>query len=488
MVLKNEKAHIILMALVIMLVLSIIGATLIFTSGLESKMSSSDKRIKQAILAADSGLELAREMIIEKLSNQIPINTLKNDMLNCEFVMGNGLRAIISDIDISEFYNEGKIKITSEGSYLETTKSITATLQFNNLPASPIKANKLKIAGRYNEYIDQVNTFFDKDEDNPGWVIKTYNKPWGRVVVNGGIECNSIVNAENNSAYFNTKLAQDMIDIMWPKSPLVSPNPDRPPHILNSEDFFTANQQNYGIAFEFTKKEVEAFYKLAVNDKENWTIWEPGTFDFADISKPFNYIKSSLDDSKGESLATDKVEVLVKSDFGIIIGDYFKLVFKMDKPQLPAWGGEGKIILIASNDNIEFALDASAASADYGIDLSDVTFYLLTSNNIRLINNYTLAGKQVFNRRYRYNVYALAGGDIDLNSSIEDVNISGALHARQNLTIDISDTANDPDNLHNHANQALVSINGQNNKSIIDNFPLHWSLLGEGKIVEYVGE
>ncbi len=488
MVVKNENGHIILMALVIMLVLSIIGATLIFTSGLESKMSSNDKRIKQAILAADSGLELAREMIIEKLNNQIPINTLKNDMLNCEFVMGNDARTIIKNIDISEFQNEGKIKITSEGSYQEATKSITATLQFNNLPSLPIKADKLKIAGRYNEYIDEVNTFFDKDEDNPGWVIKTYHKPWGMVVVNGDMECRSVINAENNSAYFNTKLAQDIIDGMWPKSPLISPNPDRPAHILNSEDFFTANRQNNDIPLKFTKKDVEAFYKLAITDTENWTIWEPGTFDFADISKPFNYIKSSLDDSKGESLATDKVEVLVKSDFGIIIGDYFKLVFKIDKPKLPAWDGESKIILIVSNDKIEFSIDGSAASADYGIDLSDVTFYLLTSNNIELINNYTLAGNDFFNKKYRYNVYALAGGDIDLNSSVENVIINGSLQARRNLTIDISDRANDPNNLNNHANQALVNINGQNNKSIIDNFPLHWSLLGGGKVVEYVGE
>ena len=50
------------------------------------------------------------------------------------------------------------------------------------------------------------------------------------------------------------------------------------------------------------------FMKLAQNDPEQWQIWDKGTFSFDKVKKPFNYIKSDLDDSDLNTPSNDRVE------------------------------------------------------------------------------------------------------------------------------------------------------------------------------------
>ncbi|HZK44487.1 MAG TPA: pilus assembly PilX N-terminal domain-containing protein [Syntrophomonadaceae bacterium] len=457
MIIRNEKGNLMLMALMIFLIISIMGTSLLAVAEMENKISFNDRNAKKALLAADSGLEIARNIIIKKLidENELSFADIKSALEGTFTIEEPNLKASIKVKDSTDFNTTGEIELSSTGKYGRTEKTIVATFKFNNMPSEAIRTDKLKVAGRYNEKIDEGLTF--KDEDG-AWIIKTYHKPWGQVEITGApVAYNTIVTNENNSDYFNTSLADIEIDEMLPHAL----PPDRPPHILNSNDFLNASSVNTNISTpNFTTKDVGHFYKLAEADPKYWSIWDENTFDFSQVDKPFNFIKGN---------STDKLKLKIHNNFWA----------NMKKWLGPYWqeGSDSKIVIVSEAElNVELNGE--------GIDLSDGYLYLLSSNNINFDFMYELQNGEIErNAQHKLKTYALSGANLNLNIFIDHLYIDGSLLASKDLTIDISDLGIDWGKI----NDAYTSvyINGEDNKSLIENFPFRWSFLGVGKTVEY---
>lgn len=528
MVIKNEKGNLMLMVLLVFLAISIMGTSLIAAAGMENKMVINDKRSKQALLAADAGLEIARSVIIDKLKTNSSINEVKNVLQGYEKNLGTNLTTTIEKVDFDKFNSEGEVTITSVGTYQGISKKVTATLKFENMPSEPIRADTLRVAGRYYEEINTNQTScglecnYNCQEFSEGWgkeliydgiifdihryIAHFTNSPRGKVEVkNGDVAYNHLVTDQNHVQFYGSEFpshyftgprsiearAADLASKWLSWTGLIGAT--RAEQIFHSGDFLRAEAVETNIiAPNFTKEDVAHFHELAKADPEQWDIWEQGTFRLDRVKKPFNYIESNLDNSNKSTPSNDKVQIKVNINFWTEFVDWLNFIFRIRPPQVPYWQGDEKVIVIVSNDNLEVIIDGKQNGKQ--IDLSNSALYLLSSSNINFINKYNIAGIDFLNTEHRLNVYALAGENLTVDSNIKNLHIEGSLQANNILTINMLGESLDLSQSFyeffalTEDNRFNILIDGEHNKSLIDNFPFRWSFLGVGKTINYKQE
>lgn len=528
MLLKDEKGNLMLMALLVFLALSIMGTTLIATAGMENKMVINDHRTKQALLAADAGVEIARDVIIEKFRTNTSVNEIKSLLEGYEKEIESNLTTTIEEINIEKFNSHGEITITARGQYEGIAKKAIVTLKFENMPSEPIRADTLRVAGRYYEELNKHLTSCGPEcnynciDISNGWgrelvydgvFIDIYryiahftNSPRGQVEVkNGTVAYNNLITSQNHRQYFGNDFPDDYFTspqsiedkavdlatrwLSWTGLIGVSREEKR----FHSLDFLRAEAVETNIVVpSFTKEDVARFYKLAQNDPEQWQIWDKGTFSFDKVKKPFNYIKSDLDDSDLNTPSNDRVEIKVNINFWTRFIDWLRFIFNINPPQVPYWQGDEKVIVIVSNDNLEVTIDGKASGER--IDLSNSALYLLSSSNIHFINKYNIAGIDFLNTEHKLKIYALAGKNLTIDSNIKHLNINGSLQANNILSINmLGDSLSVSQSFYeffdsNENNRFSILVDGKDNEKLIDDFPFRWSYLGVGKIIDYKQE
>ncbi len=458
MILQNEKGNLMLMALMVFLVVSIMGTTLLTVAGLENKMVNNDNKTKQALLAADAGLEIARDVIIEKLKAKTPTNDIKALLQGYEGNIGTNLTTVIEKVDMDEFNSDGEITVTARGSYQDTSKKVTVTFKFENMPSEPIRADTLRVAGHYEEQIVQ-----ERFRWLPlGWELQTGYVPRGEVIVSGGPAAynNIITNETVSSNHFTERIDLYIARTLLGWTGLVDIK--RPPRVLNSQDFLTvASTAGSNTSTSFTYEDVEHFYELAQADPENWTVWNRNSFDFSRVDKPFNFVQAN---------PVDMVNIEVRDNF------WTRLSGRADPYR------HGKNVVIVSNGVLNLKLNGDR------IDLTEGSLYLLSPSGINVDNRYGLFNSENItfqNTNHSLTAYALTGQNLTLNSRIKNLYINGSLQARENLNIEIERATINWDISGYHGK---VYLRGENNDTLIDNFPFRWSFLGVGKTIHYKQE
>ncbi|NLJ72701.1 MAG: hypothetical protein GX333_06785 [Syntrophomonadaceae bacterium] len=490
--LKGEQGNLILMTIIILAVVSILGISLVTLASLENLMVVNVNKNKQAYLAADAGIEIARDIIINKLKTNTPIDKIKEDIMENfqnELEIGENLTTKIIALDIDKYNSDEEIEITALGRYLDNEKKVAAILKFTNLPINPIKTNNFKAAGRYNEKIDYNNTYFIEEEE--GWVIKSYYEPWGKVITSDGdILYKNIVTNEPDSKYFNTELAEIAIAQMTPLTPKNEPNPDRPPHLLNSQDFLNTGYESEFCLPSLSKSDVAYFYQIALLDKDNWDIWDEkykkgnkGKFSLDKVEKPYNYIVSDLDDISVNDIPSKKnINITIKNEFRQKFLNWQHFFLGIKTPAVTYAPDDEKVLLIVTNDNLHLEIENQLDSML--LDLSAITLYLLSSGNINFTHSYNSLNQANTSTEQKLKVYALAGQSLALDSNINNLIINGSLQSPKDLTIDIDDSVLIKDEV-NDLEDFIVNISTKNNYTLVDNFPFRWSFLGIGRIIDY---
>lgn len=489
--LKGEQGNLILMTIIILAVVSILGISLVTLASLENLMVVNVNKNKQAYLAADAGIEIARDIIINQLKTNTPIDKIKEDIMKNfqnEVNIGDNLTTKIIALDIDKYNSNEEIEITALGRYQDNEKKVTAILKFTNLPINPIKTDNIKVAGRYNEKIDYNNSYFIEEE---GWVIKTHYETWGKVITSDGdILYKNIVTNEQDSKYFNTELAEIAIAQMTPLASKNEPNPDRPPHLLNSQDFINTGYESEFCLPSLSKKDVAYFYQIALLDKDNWDIWDEnnkkgnrGKFAFDKVEKPYNYIVSDLDDISVNNIPSKKdINIIIKNEFWQKFFNWQHFFLGIKTPSATYLPDDEKILLIVTNDNLYLEIENQLDSML--VDLSAITLYLLSSSNINFTSSHNSLNQANTSSEQKLKVYALAGHSITLNSNIKHLIINGSLQAQKNLTVDIDDSVLIEDEV-NDLGDFIVNISTKNNHVLVDNFPFRWSFLGIGRVIDY---
>lgn len=150
----QQKGSAIIMALFMFMIISLIGAALLSVAAVEKKVVISQNRVEMLNQAADSGVQMARKVIMNYLAAGQDIPAFN------DFYLENGLRVEMS-CDLSGLEKNGVIKITSRA-YMQdldgkvmASKGVRADLWVDCLPDQVVKARTLKVAGRYYSVLSQ---------------------------------------------------------------------------------------------------------------------------------------------------------------------------------------------------------------------------------------------------------------------------------------------------------------------------------------------
>lgn len=150
----SQRGSAMLAALMVFLILSVLGAAIISVAGMEAKMAVNDTRAEQARQAADAGIHVGRDMILnymlagESLPSGCP-----------DVIVGNNA---ITTLAFSSIDSNGVVTITSKGQVLSDsgqvlgTKTVEAEICTNYLPSNPIHTNSFSASGKYVANVSEI--------------------------------------------------------------------------------------------------------------------------------------------------------------------------------------------------------------------------------------------------------------------------------------------------------------------------------------------
>jgi len=145
----TQEGSTIVITLFVFLIVSILGSALLNTAILNTKIALYDSRCEKARQAADAGIYVARDIIMNCLGAG---KTLPDTIP--EINLGNDAAADVA-IDDSDFYTRGVVTITSTGKITDANGNMTskktavAEIKINTVPYSAIKAHSFRVAGKY---------------------------------------------------------------------------------------------------------------------------------------------------------------------------------------------------------------------------------------------------------------------------------------------------------------------------------------------------
>lgn len=148
----STRGSAIVMALLIFLIISVLAVSVISVAAMENKISLYDANKEQARMAADAGVEVARNVILNYLGAGKTVADAGN-ALNTELDLGNGGFARVT-LDNSEYESKGIIKITSRGKLQKSGEELAhrtaeAKMLINVIPNAAVHTNEFAVYGKY---------------------------------------------------------------------------------------------------------------------------------------------------------------------------------------------------------------------------------------------------------------------------------------------------------------------------------------------------
>ncbi|KUG05043.1 hypothetical protein ASZ90_017532 [hydrocarbon metagenome] len=143
----QSKGSAVIVAMFVLMVICLIGAAVLCAAMVERKVVISQNRMELLRQAADGGIQVARNIIMNYMAAGQAIPAID------DLYLENGLRVAIS-CDMNSINDNGVISVTSRA-YMEddygitATKAVRAELLIGCLPDCVIRASTLKLAGRY---------------------------------------------------------------------------------------------------------------------------------------------------------------------------------------------------------------------------------------------------------------------------------------------------------------------------------------------------
>ncbi len=168
-----------LVALMVLFILSIMATMVITAASMENRISLHDSRAEQARQAADAGVTVARDVIMNYImAGNSPTDIVKSTLT---LTLEDGVKAEIIDISAIDAAT-GVITIKSKGTVVKSgkilaTKIAEAGLRVNGLPNTPIRTDTLKVMGKYFASVSpkQADTLVGDLLNIQDWDVKTYN-------------------------------------------------------------------------------------------------------------------------------------------------------------------------------------------------------------------------------------------------------------------------------------------------------------------------
>lgn len=162
-ILKSEQGSAMLLALMVFLVLTVIGTSIMTVAAMEHRIACFDTSMQLAQQAADSGIELARDTILQGFIDNKSLAEIETEVKGLSSTLPNGANVYIIDpdnpvdgVDFTNFNTEGEIKLSATGKYGKSKRTVSVILSFTTMPNKAIHTDQLKVLGKYYLESDKV--------------------------------------------------------------------------------------------------------------------------------------------------------------------------------------------------------------------------------------------------------------------------------------------------------------------------------------------
>jgi hypothetical protein len=170
-VISSERGYVMLMALIVLLVLSILGAAIIQIGGLESKTSHYDYLSHQAQQGLDAGVEWT----MEKIYQELKLAQYADDVsLPATLSFGNPTAITVGTNDcVITIGAISRIEQTSQVGENSCTYQFTSTGTFGNATRTATLQVKYIFTGGYTKIVNNKEVFVERTDFGRG-NIKSY--------------------------------------------------------------------------------------------------------------------------------------------------------------------------------------------------------------------------------------------------------------------------------------------------------------------------
>ncbi len=212
----QQRGSAVIVALFVLMVICLMGTAILTAAAVERKVVVSQNRVEMLRQAADAGVQVSRNIIMNYLAAGQAIPAIDDIYLE------NGCRVEIT-CDLSSIDEDGVISVTSRA-YMEdadgsvmASKAARADLLVDCLPSCVVRASTLELAGRYypavsGKEIDELgNQDWDVNNTEPG-LAGDPDQPWF-YPLNGPSYNNFNEEYQINHPYFELSTQQ------WPGIP-----------------------------------------------------------------------------------------------------------------------------------------------------------------------------------------------------------------------------------------------------------------------------
>ena len=486
----SQQGNAMLAVLMVFLVLSVLGAAVLSMAGLEAKMAINDTRTEQARQAADAGVQVARDIVMNNLIAGLSIPAIPQIRLS---------PVSSATVSVNPPDSKGIVTITSEGKItgangqILALKTARAEMLVNSLPNYPVITDRLKAMGKYYMAIDWDWT----------WPINMapYYVPQGKVNVvdEDGHPARVAKNDWDNDI---TETEKDQL--FYPIDDLLSDLLNLPEKIFHSEDFLgkyiPVNNPNLP---GFGPEELQRYREIALSNPDEWQYIDASDSRILTRVSGTTY-KLIVDQVEKANLFIDWDKDIafdnVPDDFRVIVD--FTTITHNTGPDWISWEWLRRTIATLHNtagtwfnrlsNEYDHIVIASPASLEVGYDSTvfemanpDMGIFLLSMHDVDLtvdpkyfngISRFMPEG-EVVNREV--SLYSLAGDNINITSTPRDITYKGVMHAGKSITMKIDYY----DDVKITSMNKIVNIVQQ--PSIINQFHEPWAYIGVGPIVSY---
>jgi Tfp pilus assembly protein PilX len=144
----SQRGSAMLAALIIFLVLSVLGAATLSVVAMEARIAANDTRAEQARQAADAGIQLGRDILLNYMSSSQTVPTRFSVNINSANI------AEVT-IDTDRLDSQRMATITSRGTSVNAagktlaSKTARAEVNMNIFPNVPVQTDTLSVVGKY---------------------------------------------------------------------------------------------------------------------------------------------------------------------------------------------------------------------------------------------------------------------------------------------------------------------------------------------------
>jgi hypothetical protein len=538
----SQQGNAMLAVLMVFLVLSVLGAAVLSMAGLEAKMAINDTRTEQARQAADAGVQVARDIVMNNLIAglsipaipQIHLSPVSSATVSVNPPDSNGIVTITS---------EGKI--TGANGQILALKTARAEMLVNSLPNYPVITDRLKAMGKYYtdmkwspghwaghlpihgpEHAGTANPDNQNPQHYTWWTdigtylglpyiqqinLAPYYVPQGKINIideDGNSArvakidwANNITEYEKNQLFYKVDFNQGILNLLGGLPNIETYLPET---ILHSEDFLgkytPVNNPNLP---RFGPEELQRYREIALSNPDEWQYIDASDSRILTKVSGTNY-KLIVDQVEKANLFIDWDKDIaldnVPDDFRVVID--FTTVTYHTGPDWISWEWLRRTIATLQNtvgtwfnrlsNEYDHIVIASPASLEVGYDSTvfemanpDMGIFLLSMHDVDLT-----VDPKYFNGISRImpegevvnrevSLYSLAGDNINITSTPKDITYKGVIHAGKGITMKIDYY----DDVKITSMNKIVNIVQQ--PSIINQFPEPWAYIGVGPIVSY---